>query len=328
MTISDRITAQTECIRCGACQDRCGFLKKYGINIGDIDALKELAYHCFLCGECSRVCPSDIDGRAVVLNLRREIAKEKGVFAIKAEYKSLVREKSDYRFRNYRHAKPGTAYFPGCNFPSMYPETNARISELLAEQGIGTVYDCCGKPIAELGLEADEVRIVEMLSNRLKDAGITEIITACPNCYMFISGRIDAKVVSIYEYLEEAGIGLEIEGDINVYVPCPDRDSKKWLDDIRGFVRGEVSIVDGPQCCGLGGSACKLEKTLAGSFAPELTAACNDDTRIMVYCASCAGNFRRGGIKGVDHVLTEILGTKETPDTLKSYLNRMLTKVK
>ena len=37
----------------------------------------------------------------------------------------------------------------------MYPKTNTLISKKLAEHGIGTVYECCGKPIAELGMESD-----------------------------------------------------------------------------------------------------------------------------------------------------------------------------
>lgn len=40
----------SECIHCHVCQKHCEFLKKYGIDIGDTEKLKELSYHCF-CGE-------------------------------------------------------------------------------------------------------------------------------------------------------------------------------------------------------------------------------------------------------------------------------------
>ena len=43
------------------------FLKKYGIDIGDTEKLKELSYHCFLCGKCTEVCPIGIDGRDYIL---------------------------------------------------------------------------------------------------------------------------------------------------------------------------------------------------------------------------------------------------------------------
>ena len=45
----------SECIHCHVCQKHCEFLKKYGIDIGDTEKLKELSYHCFLCGKCTDV---------------------------------------------------------------------------------------------------------------------------------------------------------------------------------------------------------------------------------------------------------------------------------
>lgn len=318
-------TSYTECIHCHVCQQHCEFLTKHDIVIGDIERLGELAYHCFLCGTCTHVCPMGIDGRGEVMRLRQEHVAADGDAEVKSVYKPLVREKNDYIFRNYKKAKPGVAYFPGCNFPSMFPKTNAKISELLAEHGISTIYDCCGKPIAELGLKADEDRIVSELGARLAAEGITEIVTACPNCYNFLKGKLDVNIISIYSLLKELGLGSPIPGPIKVFVPCPDRASGEWLEEIRSFVSGEVEVIDGPQCCGLGGSAVAKEQDLAKKFASGLN---NIQDRTMVYCASCAGNFRRGGARSVDHVITEIIGTGEKADTLKSYVNRMLTKVK
>lgn len=327
MRESSKTTSYTECIHCHACQQNCGFLTKHDIVIGDIERLSELAYHCFLCGRCSRTCPMGIDGRGEILKLRCKHVEEQGDAGVKSEYKPLVREKNDYIYRNYRKAKPGVAYFPGCNFPSMYPKTNARLSEILAKHGISTIYDCCGKPISELGLKADEDRILRELNEHLANEGITEIVTACPNCFGYLEGKLDVKITSIYTLLKELGAGSHIPGPIKVFVPCPDRASHRWLEEIRGFVDGEISINENPQCCGLGGSALVKEPELAKKFAGSLNDA-EDNIRTMVYCASCAGNFRRGGAKNVDHVITEIMGTGEKPDTLKSYVNRMLTKVK
>ena len=42
------------CTHCHVCQNQCEFLKKYGIDIGDTEKLKELSYHCFLCGSAQR----------------------------------------------------------------------------------------------------------------------------------------------------------------------------------------------------------------------------------------------------------------------------------
>ena len=55
------------CTHCHVCQNQCEFLKKYGIDIGDTEKLKELSYHCFLCGKCTEVCPENIDGREYII---------------------------------------------------------------------------------------------------------------------------------------------------------------------------------------------------------------------------------------------------------------------
>ena len=109
------------CTHCHVCQNQCEFLKKYGIDIGDTEKLKELSYHCFLCGKCTEVCPENIDGREYILNLRREKVEKSGGTLEEKGYGMLLKEKKDYIYRNYRHAQGESILFPGCNFPSFYP---------------------------------------------------------------------------------------------------------------------------------------------------------------------------------------------------------------
>lgn len=74
----------SECIHCHVCQKHCEFLKKYGIDIGDTEKLKELSYHCFLCGKCTEVCPIGIDGRDYILKFAGKMSgRQKGHFAKK-----------------------------------------------------------------------------------------------------------------------------------------------------------------------------------------------------------------------------------------------------
>lgn len=67
-----------KCIHCHLCQKHCSFLTKYGVDIGDTAKLRALAYHCFLCGKCSEVCPIGIDGRGIILDMRRAQVEESG----------------------------------------------------------------------------------------------------------------------------------------------------------------------------------------------------------------------------------------------------------
>lgn len=316
------------CIRCGKCKRSCAFLSKYNLVIGDSERLKELAFHCFLCGRCTEVCPIGIDGRNIILHYRMDQVEENAK-KVMSDHRGLVWEKRKYKYRNYRKAAPDagsrSVFFPGCNFPSLYPKTNAYLSKLLYEEaGIGTAYDCCGKPIAELGMEKDARRIVKEITENLKKRRVDEIVTCCPNCFYHLTPRISLKVTSIYDKLAELGIGSVVQRDVQVYLPCPDRESRTWMRDIGRFVHGEVTAVDGPQCCGLGGSGARFEPELAKNMAQGFTGASEN---VSTCCASCVGNFRRsGGV--IRHILPEILEIEEEADISRSYINRMKTKLK
>ena len=97
------------CVHCHLCRNHCAFLGKYGIDIGDTERLKELAYHCFLCGRCTEVCPKGIDGRQVILNMRQKEVRENGGRVPEKGYGMLLWEKRDYRFRNEKNIR-GKSY--------------------------------------------------------------------------------------------------------------------------------------------------------------------------------------------------------------------------
>lgn len=319
-----RTVDTSKCVHCHICQENCAFLGKYGIDIGDTDRLNELAYHCFLCGRCSEVCPVGIDGRQAVVDMRRAQVKQDGGAFVNKKYKRMVSEKKDYQYRNYRHITEKSVLFPGCNFPSVYPKTTKKLAGLLWETaGIGTVYECCGKPIADIGMEEEEKNITQGIEERLLAENVTEVITLCPNCYEYLKKNISIKMVNIYEKLRELGIGEKISGGGLMFRPCPDREKKEWLPDIEYFMENSCELIEDVQCCGLGGNGGVLEPELAKGFALKMK-----DTSgiIYTYCGSCAGNLTRNGCKQVRHVLPEILGTNEKPDTVKSLINRMKTK--
>lgn len=314
------------CIHCGACTRQCDFLNKYQLDLGNTEELEKLAYHCFLCGECEKVCPVGIDGREVFLELRRkQVSANNGKIA-ESGYDMLIKEKADYIFRNYKNVLPGRVLFTGCNFPSFFPKTTKYIANYLKkEAGIGTIYDCCGKPIAELGLEREEEKIIERINIRLKKDNIQEVIMLCPNCYYFLKDRLDVKVTGIFEVLKELHIGKKVEDEVNLFMPCPDKKDRRWLEDLKYFLPDEVRVIEDVQCCGLGGCAKAKEPDVSSGFTEQLKS--KQYKRIYTYCASCAGKFTRDGMENVHHILIDILGTNEEPDTAKSMLNRTMSKL-
>ena len=135
-----------DCIHCGNCTRHCDFLTKYQLDLEGFSQHPELAYHCFLCGECTACCPKGIDGREIALKMRyQKVEEQNGVFSKVPEIKRqkmLVMEKKNYLFRNYRYSTSGSVLFPGCNFPSFYPKTTQKLIELLKEHaGMGVVMD-------------------------------------------------------------------------------------------------------------------------------------------------------------------------------------------
>ena len=309
-----------DCIHCKKCTRNCEFLSKYNIDIGDIEELEKLAYHCFLCGECDRVCPKNISGRNVVLTMRQNNVKANND-KIKG-YPLLLAEKSNYIFKNYSKSNKKSVLFPGCNFPSFYPKSLDKIIELLGKYDIGVAFDCCGKPISELGLEAREKRIIESINKNLKNNGVEEVIMLCPNCFYFLGDKLDVKIVSIYDKLKELDLGKSIQKELDVFVPCPDKYDFSLLSSINDFAP-DTKKINKKQCCGLGGVAIVKERELALNMSKEIT---KNENTVYTYCATCSGNIKRAGDVDVVHILLEILedeiGFVEEPDIKKSVFNR------
>ncbi len=348
-----KILDSSACIHCGACTRACTFLTKYGIDIGDADKLQKLAYHCFLCGRCTEVCPVGIDGREIILDYRREKVSANGDRFKDKGYELLMFEKNHYKYQNYsdlKNVKPKciensececenhmakdqtqsyaikSVLFPGCNFPSFYPKTTSYLADLLKEEaGIATVFDCCGKPIAELGLQKREVEIPQEIDRRLRDAGVEEVIMVCPNCYHFLKPKLSIRVVTIYEKLKELGIGRKIPEQLTIFPPCPERGEGAYeiLGDIWEFLEQEPKLQTCVQCCGLGGCAPVKEPELAKTVTDSI----DRSEKICTYCGTCAGAFARKQYADVEHVLVKILEQDEIPDTAKSMVNRMKTKL-
>lgn len=304
------------CIECGKCTKVCSFLNKYDINLKDYAEKLELAYNCFLCGECKRDCPVDIDGRKISVELRKNCIKQ-GYEPEKQEYKLLLLEKRNYIFKNYKHGKFKTILFPGCNFPAYYPKTTKLLSSMLMEKGIGTVFDCCGKPVEELGIEAKD------LNSHFAKLGIEEIIILCPNCYYYLKEKVHVKITNIYVKLHELNMLRSMDlSDGLLYIPCPDRDSEEILSSI---TKNATNKIENIQCCGAGGCASFKEPEIARDLRGEFK---DVNHKVYTYCATCSGVIAKSGIE-TEHVLNKLIGSNEKPAKgINSLINRALFKLR
>ena len=317
------------CIHCNLCTKNCDFLKKYNMDLEEFSKREDLAYNCFLCGKCKTVCPKDIDGKEIALSMRKEQVKRNNNVIVDKDYNMLLKEKNPYIFANYKNSNKKSVLFPGCNFVSLFPKTGKALMNKLKKYAIGVIFDCCQKPIDELGLNEDAERNLQSLKNKIKEANIEEIIVVCPNCYYFLGQKLDVKIITIYEKLKELNLGQSIKDEnIPIFYPCPDREDKLFFKSIEPFIKGKIknSFKD-TQCCGLGGCASSKESEISTKFAKSVSLA--GEEKLFTYCASCVGNFKRKGFLNSYHILPLILDVKEeVPLGMKSLFNRASFKFK
>lgn len=323
-------TNHEKCIDCGKCTKSCLFLKKYTINLKEYADLPDLAYNCYLCGECKRVCPLDIDGRQLSLNLRERRIK-KGYKLHRNGYGVLLLEKRNYIFKNYKKVESKVAFFPGCNFPAYYPDTTKSISEKLKKSfGISTIFDCCGKPISDLSMKKEKEEISARLNNKFKELGIEELILLCPNCYYYFKDNLDIKISMIYEHDEimdsliPKGHGSKIEGPL--FLPCPDKNDRtiyKMLE--KYFDENKIQEINNIQCCGAGGCASIKERQLTKDLQEGFK---NYEGKIYLYCATCSGMITKSN-PNVEHILCKLLDTNEKiSEGINTVVNRALFSIK
>lgn len=311
-----------DCIHCNKCIKKCPFLTKYNIDLQEFSKRDDLAYNCFLCNDCKIVCPKDIDGSKISLVLR---ANREDKDNIEKRYRTLLFEKKNYIFKNYKHSNAKSILFPGCNFVSFYPEATKKIANIFRkEYNIGIAFDCCGKPVSELGIKDYENNIIRNIEKNTELYGIEEIITLCPNCYYFLKPRINIKIVTIYEKMYELGIkvsNMDFPNMINLFLPCPDKESKYIKESILKLIYPcNIKEIDDINCCGLGGCAIVNERDIAKEFIEKLKSKKLDN--LYVYCATCAGNFNRNKINNIHHLLLDLLDIKENISNKTSLLNR------
>lgn len=313
-----------DCIHCNKCVKKCPFLTKYNMDLQEFSNRENLAYNCFLCNDCKIVCPKDIDGAKISLTLRNNYKDKNN---IEKKYKALLFEKKNYIFKNYKHSNSKSILFPGCNFSSFYPNATKKIANLFEkEYNIGIVFDCCGKPVAELGIKEYEDNIIKNIEKNMELYGIEEIITLCPNCYYFLKPRISVKIVTIYEKIFELGIkilDIDFPENINLFLPCPDKESKHIKESILKLIpsyKDNIKEIKDINCCGLGGCAIVNEREIAKEFVDKLKS--KNLENLYVYCATCAGNFNRNKISNIHHLLLDLLNIEENISNKTSLLNR------
>ncbi|WAW15802.1 (Fe-S)-binding protein [Peptostreptococcus equinus] len=287
-----------KCIECNICTHNCDFLSKYNINLKDFTSREDLRLSCFLCDKCYELCPVDLSGKDIAIELRKEYP---------SNTKKVEFMKNRYKFRNNSKKESNYLLFLGCNYPGTYPKTCQKLIDICTKMGIDYSVDCCKKPVQEQGANAD----FAYLENLFKEKNTDTLICTCPNCYYLLKENLSINVISVYEFLHIHNLGKKIEGQIPIFFPCSDRIYREMFKYISYYIESFTSPFDKVNCCGLGGGAMKNEMDLIEDKKKRMHELW--DGAIYTYCASCSGIFRKYGLQNIMNILSEILEVHEEP---------------
>jgi len=299
------------CTSCGECVRPCSFLQQQGTPFalaqrGATDSNLLSAYGCSLCGLCDAVCPELLSPSSMLHNMRQE-AVSRGLVDLNTYAPWLSYEKTGASALFRRDLIPAgcsTVFFPGCSLPGTRPDAVQELFRRLRkiEPTTGLVLDCCGKISHDLGLTKRFTTLFERLSTRLKNKGITRILTACPGCSKVLRKYGEQfEVVSVYEVLASSAPLPDDQKQnclVTIHDPCPARFDAAQQTAVRQLVQScgyrieELSSHGATtRCCGQGGM---VEGCVPGTIKQEsrIIAAEAAGRPVISSCAACTDTLR------------------------------------
>jgi Fe-S oxidoreductase len=213
---------------------------------------------------------------------------------------SIYRQAFGIDFSDLQQTTCDALFFPGCTLSSYAPELTRSVHSWLTKQGmaVGVVTQCCGVPLASIGLEENNQALRAKLRKTITASGATRLITTCPNCYYHLQNCCDGvEVVSLYQLLLDAGIRVAGPVQITVHDSCMDRFSGELGRIIRELACGYPLVEmqhHGQEtiCCGAGGNVSLIDPELSDARARERVEEYRQTS--ATYCVTaCMGCTRR-----------------------------------
>lgn len=341
----------SRCTDCRACVRHCAFLQQHGSPGIIATALLQtaadcqIAYACSLCGLCQAVCPEGLDPCALFLAMRRHQVEAGKLDA--RPYRPLL-------FYEWLGRSPllsafvlpsgcTTVFFPGCALPGSRPAVTWRIYRHLRQHipNLGMVLHCCTKPSHDLGRSSVFAGNFAFLLDKLRNHGISTLLTACPNCTrMFQVYGADMQVKSIFTLLHQQGgePHPDTGQEVCIHDPCPLRADRPYQEAVRDLLRRHGYRVRPMRhqhhttiCCGEGGAVGFRHPQLAQAWSQKRVA----DAAGRLLITTCAGCTTMLGTQTPTLHLADLLfpptkGKKYAPAARPplTYVNRLLLKLR
>lgn len=317
-----------DCTLCGGCLV-CPYLSKYGYPKEIYLKKDPSVFICTNCGLCDKLCPFEIEPSKAIYSVKELLIQEGN---LSKDHLLAIKSARNYantmsRFPISHFDIKETAFFPGCTLISMGSNIVFGLKKYLERKTgdkIGILVNCCGDPMFQNGDTKVLSSFTERLREKLENCGITKIIFACSNCKKVFKKYFDSfEIIHISELIDEK----DIKDDLNNFIlhhPCPNFKNEEVKISIEKFFSNKITkTTENPSCCGLGGSASKLDRDVAMRFL-ERVKRFSKNSKVLTSCMGCKNRFLKNGMEA-KHIYELITGVeiKNPVSDRKKWLNRL-----
>jgi len=311
------------CIGCGMCLLHCptynvvgpvfggsGHMGGIGVYLagstGKLDeAVEDGLALCTSCGACREVCPSSIDTKKGIMNVRKNARDAKKADA--PEHSALLASVRNYdnpwqvpRAQKGKWAKGmglkgkgEVIYFSGCSTALLFQDTARNAVSVLRAAGVepahlGQAEKCCGSTARKLGDDALARQKAEACFEDFAKAGAKTVVTSCPGCASALARHADLaerhgiKVLHLSQFLAEriGRMGLSragLPGPVTFHDPCDLGRELGVYDEPRALLRAVAGedVVEMERtraesaCCGSGSGVRSAHPELSAAIARD-----------------------------------------------------------
>ena len=308
------------CIGCGNCLTICPTYRAVGnrfgkeSQLGGIGVAKasitdpmEEVFYCTTCNLCKKNCPVEIPVKEILLEKRREYAKQYNLIPGHEKLIHNIRETGrifkDLPAQVREVKKARFVYFRGCMSTLRREEISRVAEDLLDKTGADyTLIDerCCGSPVLKTGCEIEE--LIDHNISRIKESGAETILFTCPGCLETFKDHYPEKynLLHISEYLkeqiEEDKIQLKevVGATVTYHKPChlTTDAPEEIIRQIPGITYREIE----EGCCGAGGGIRSAYPEISKVIAEERLQVTKETGApvILTACPFCKENLKEG----------------------------------
>ena len=248
-------------------------------------------------------------------------------------------------------------YFPGCGSERLFSQVGLATQAMLYHLGVQTVlppgYLCCGYPQNASGDDAAGARITtnnrvlfHRVANTLNYLDIKTVIVSCGTCmdqllkYEFDKIFPGCRLLDIHEYLLEAGIKLDVDGEAikgvrymyhdPCHTPMKTHNPRKVVDALMGR-----AVLPSERCCGESGTLAvtrpdistqvrwRKQEEVAKGAAQLRADGYQGEVKILTSCPSCLQGLSRFDAENhssAEYIVVEMARALLGPEWMNDYV--------